>query len=172
MILAKIRTVLSFIERSLLIALFSGMVVMSFAQVILRTFFSAGILWGDIALRHAVVWVAFLGAAIAADQQKHFVIDVIRKILPGRFRHAADMLCSVFAVWCLTYLTAAAVRFWQDERTAETVLFTAFGYNVPAHAVDIIIPSGFILLGIHFLLNAVEQVIALVKGSPVSDMPS
>ena len=54
-----------------LVALLAVMVTLAFAQVVLRHF-GAGLLWGETLLKQLVMWTGFLGAALAAESEKHF----------------------------------------------------------------------------------------------------
>ncbi|MDE2237792.1 MAG: TRAP transporter small permease subunit, partial [Elusimicrobia bacterium] len=45
---------------------------LAFLQVLRRELFGSGALWADPLLRSLVLWVGFLGAALAAAEDKHF----------------------------------------------------------------------------------------------------
>ena len=84
--------ILKFIDRALdvaagwLIVGFLGvMIVMAFSQVVLRNFFHTSIEWGDVFLRHMVLWIGFLGAVIAAGERRHLKIEFI----PSSFQKTA-----------------------------------------------------------------------------------
>ncbi|MBI5464250.1 MAG: TRAP transporter small permease, partial [Ignavibacteriales bacterium] len=87
-ILSKINTTLNRLETSLLILLLSFMVLLAFYQVMMRNLFSGGFVWGDIVLRHIVLWLGFLGGALATSNQRHIHIDAFAHFLPERLKHA------------------------------------------------------------------------------------
>lgn len=140
-------------EKGVLVALFLLMVLLSFAQVILREFFSTGFLWADVFLRHCVLWVGFLGAGIATQQNKHFAIDFVKRLLPAKFSAAAEIMIDFFAVVCLYFLSDAAIKFIQDDYTHGSVLFSLGTVQVKSFWMNAIIPIGFILLTVHFFLK-------------------
>ncbi|MCK5573045.1 MAG: TRAP transporter small permease subunit, partial [Bacteroidetes bacterium] len=72
------------VETVLLVLFLGVMVVLAFAQVVMRNIFQTGFLWGDPLVRHLVLWVGFMGAAIAASDERHISIDAINKFLPIR----------------------------------------------------------------------------------------
>ena len=75
-------------EGWVLIGLLSVMVVLAFLQVILRNLFQEGFIWGDILLRHLVLWIGFVGASMATSQERHITIDALTRFLSDRVRRA------------------------------------------------------------------------------------
>ncbi len=63
------------------------MVVMAFAQVVLRNVFGTGLLWGDPAGAPDGAVGGFLGAALAAFEERHISIDALTKYLSPRIKH-------------------------------------------------------------------------------------
>lgn len=163
--LSGLRTALAKTETALLVGIAAVMILMAFLQVILREVFSAGILWGDIFLRHLVLWAGFLGGAIAAEKKSHFAIDVLQKALPERTRAFVSLAIHAAAVACLVLLVRAAVDFYRYELDAGSILFTAGEVSVPEYALNSIIPAGFILLAVHFFLNGLTEALEMFFGS-------
>src|SRR3989304_3685951 len=84
------------------------MIVMSFGQVVLRNFFGTSIEWGDIFLRHLVLWVGYFGAVIATGERRHFKIEFLTKIVPGRVCKAFFIVTNLFAaVICFLLMQAS-----------------------------------------------------------------
>lgn len=150
-------------EKTLIVVLLSVMILLAFLQVILRQFFSMGFLWADVFLRHLVLWVGFLGAAIATQEGKHFAIDLVKKFFPERIRKIVEIVTNAFAVGCLLFIADAAVRFFKDEKEIGTILFTVGRLQVPSYWLNLIIPLGFILILIHFFLKLAEDFVLVFK---------
>ena len=165
-VLRQIDRALGLLEKGLLAALLSVMILLSFVQVILRGFFSMGLLWADTFLRHLVLWVGFLGAAVAASENGHFAIDIVRKTLPDRAKKYAGAATGLFATACLFFLSDSAVKFFRDSFQAKSALFTVQDFEVPAWWMDLIIPAGFILLTVHFALRTAETILSLFSSEP------
>lgn len=156
-ILKSIENILGFIENALLVIFLTVTVVMAFLQVILREFWSTGIIWADVFLRHLVLWIGFFGAALAAKESRHFSIDIITKRLPSILRRIVQVLLNLGAAVVCYFLYQAGVSFVSDEIKYSTQpLFTFLGKGVMAYDLEIVIPIGFGLIGIHFLFKAVE----------------
>jgi TRAP-type C4-dicarboxylate transport system permease small subunit len=140
-------------EEGILVALLLFMVLMSFLQVILRVFFSTGILWADTLLRHLVLWVGFLGACLAASAGRQFAMDASDRVLKGRVKTAVHLLCHAFtAVVCL-FLLQASITFFREEYVHSETLLTVFGRDIPAWTLESILPIGFALLLVHYLIK-------------------
>ncbi len=153
-LIASLLSLIEKTERQLLVALLSTIVLLSFIQVVLRQFFATGILWGDVFLRHMVLWVGFFGAFIAASQNKHFAIDVLLNRLPPKVRFAVCRIVDLFSVLCLGFLTVAAGKFILDEWKYGSALFSVGGTEVPAVYLELIIPLAFFILTVHAVLQS------------------
>jgi len=141
------------LERAALTALIALMVFLSFLQVVLRGAFSSGLLWGDTLLRHLVLWVGFLGAAVAAAEDKQFAMDAAGRLFSGKIRSGVHGVCHGFSAAVCGLLTRAACSFIADERAAAGILFTVGSLKVPAWPFELILPIGFALLSLHYLLK-------------------
>ncbi len=132
------------------------MIGFSFLQVVMRLCFSSGVLWADILLRHLVLWVGFLGAAIATSEGSHFAIDFLKKNLPEKLRKPVSILTDLLAVVVLSFLSCGAWAYFKDELLVRSILFSIGDFEVPTYALTVIIPAGMSLLTLHFLLRALS----------------
>ena len=135
------------------------MVIFAFLQVVLRNMFDEGILWGDILLRHLVLWVGFLGASLATREKKHINIDLFNRFLPRRGKEISLLITNLFSVFICILLTDASWTFVRDEKMMGTTLFA----DVPAWYFQIIIPIGFFLMAFRFFVHFLENIIGAVK---------
>jgi TRAP-type C4-dicarboxylate transport system permease small subunit len=157
-VLKNIDKTLTKVEGYILITLLFVMVVMAFLQVALRNLFSSGILWADIFLRHLLLWLGFLGAAIATSENRHINIDAVRRFLSKRMRSAVEVLTDSFAAVICFMLAQASWTFVQGEIADRRVLFGDF----PSWYAQVIIPVGFGLLVVHFAIRALLHAGAVV----------
>ena len=150
-ILKRIDKALTKAEEAVLITLLSVMVVMAFLQVVLRNLFSSGIFWADILLRHLLLWLGFLGAAIATSENRHINIDALRRFLTPRVRSVVEVVTDVFAAAICYLLAKSSWTFVLGEIADHRTVFE----NIPSWYAQIIIPVGFGLLVVHFAIRAV-----------------
>ncbi len=156
-IIRKIEAALGYVENVLLVVFLTITVAMAFLQVILREFWSTGIIWADVFLRHLVLWIGFLGAALAAKESRHFSINIITKRLPPMLQRIVQVFLHVAAAVVCYFLYDAGMSFISDEiKYNNEPLFTLFGKSIMPYYMEIVIPVGFALIGLHFLFRAVE----------------
>jgi len=152
-----IENIIGFIENALLVIFLTVTVVMAFLQVILREFWSTGIIWADVFLRHLVLWIGFFGAALAAKEARHFSIDIITKRLPALLRRIVQTILNLGAAVVCYFLYQAGIAFVASEiQYNNEPLFTFMGKAVMPYYLEAVIPIGFGLIGLHFLFRAIE----------------
>lgn len=99
----------------LIVGFLGVMIVMAFAQVVLRNIFHASFEWADIVLRHMVLWIGFLGAAIAAGERRHLKIEFISKLVSKKPHKLFLILTNFFAAAVCLFLMQAAASFVQSD---------------------------------------------------------
>jgi C4-dicarboxylate transporter, DctQ subunit len=161
-VLKAIDSAFNKVEGAVLILLLLVMLFMAFGQVVLRNLFSGGIVWGDILLRHLVLWIGFLGAALATSGERHLNIDALTRYLPERLKGTVATVSNIFAAVVCFLLFRGSLTFIEFEIANKN---TVFG-NIPSWCAEIIIPVGFGLLTFHFVVRAIlDAGKALQKGS-------
>lgn len=157
-IVAALKRLLEKIETVFLVLFLSVMLILAFTQVILRDLFDTGILWGDPLVREMVLWAGFVGASLAAGQERHISIDALSKFLSPRIKQLASVLTNAFGAVVCWYLGHAAWGFMLEEKMngGENSLM------IPSWIGISIIPIGYWLLALHFLLNVVGHFSAVV----------
>ena len=153
----KIDEIIAGLETGLITVILSLMIILSFGQVVLRNIFNESILWGDIFLRQMVLWVGFIGASLAARDQRHIAVDFLPNILPSPWRKPIRTLTKICAAVISIFLTHAAWSFVTYEREAESVLVL----NYPVWIFQTVLPYSFGLLTIRFILSAIDDVLPL-----------
>ncbi len=148
-----INRILVRIETVFLVLFLGVMVLLAFLQVVLRNLFDTGLLWGDPLVRQMVLWSGFVGAALAASQDRHISIDALTKFIPPRAQHIVAVITNLFAAAVCYWLASSAWEFMVGEREAGGELFL----GIPSWVGLAIIPVGYGLLTFHFLLNMVER---------------
>ena len=140
------------IESGFLIILLLTMVSLAFLQVILRNFFSTAILWADVFLRHLVLWVGFLGAALAIREGKHINIDILSRFLTPFLERICGVVINLFSAVVCFFLMKAAITFIQFEIESGSTLFS----DIPTWIFQIIIVIGFGLMVFRFIVQALK----------------
>lgn len=140
-------------ETFLIVLILGIMVLLAFIQVILRNVFAEGILWGDILLRHLVLWVGFIGASLATREEKHINIDLFTRFLSKGLKEFVRIITNIFAAFICAVLTYAAQNFVLDEKVMGTTIFN----DIPVWYFQVIIPFGFMVMSFRFLVLALHN---------------
>jgi TRAP-type C4-dicarboxylate transport system permease small subunit len=140
---------ISRVEQFLISVLLAVMILLAFCQIVLRNFFSTGIDWGDSFVRYLVVWVGFLGAAIATKEDKHIAIDVLSRWITGIGGHAIQFLSHLTSTVICGLLAWAGLKFiWFEAQMGGTTFF-----NLPIWIPELIIPVTFVLMTLRYTIR-------------------
>jgi TRAP-type C4-dicarboxylate transport system permease small subunit len=142
------------VEKFLVTAMLSTMILLAFSQIILRNIFSTGISWGDPLVRYLVLWVGFIGASLASKEGKHITIEVFSGWFSGhgsRYLKAISLLVSVFICGLLTF---AGWTFVQNEAQMGGTTFL----EIPVWIPQVIIPVTFALMTLRFGFSAFAEI--------------
>lgn len=148
-ILKQVDQFLEKIEGHLIVLILSLMILLSFGQMLLRNFFDMGILWGDILLRQWVLWLGFLGAAIAVRKNKHISIEVFSNLPSPYWERILKAFTRLSAGIISGFLAWAAWSFMLFEKESGSVLFL----NLPVWIFQIILPYSFMIIAIRFIIS-------------------
>lgn len=154
------------LEQWALSALLLVMVTLSFLQVALRGLFSGGFLWADTFLRHLVLWAGFLGAALAAADDRQFAMDAAHRIIPPRPMAAINVLLHGLTALVCGLMAKASWAFFLQEKSTGAALFAVSGREVPGWWFEAILPGGFALLLLHYAVKAVLSAAAAAGREP------
>lgn len=129
------------IEKTLLCLLLFSMIGMAFSQVVLRNFFDFGFVWISEVLRVQVIWIVFIGAALAAEEHRHLRIDIVSRLLKNRItRRLTDLFADLFTAVAGGLLFWAAVHYIALTRpySPQSVFF-----GTPEWVLRLVIPYAF-----------------------------
>lgn len=94
------------LTEAVLVLLLAGMVVMVFANVVLRYGFNSGLTISEEMSRYFFVWLTFVGAILAFRDHQHVGVETFVRLLGPRGRIACVafsnfivVVCSVVLVW-------------------------------------------------------------------------
>lgn len=153
-------------EAGMLILTIGLMVGLSVLQFFLRKLFDFGFEWADILVRQMVLWVGFLGGALATHQGRHIAIDAVNKLLPPRRAAIVRAITFVIAAGITSVMVSAAWDYLKDEMESEATLIA----EIPAWPFRAIVPVVLVLITFHFLVGARNQVlIALGRRDPIEE---
>jgi TRAP-type C4-dicarboxylate transport system permease small subunit len=148
------------IEEILLTTFLGAMVLLVLIQIFLRNVFHSGIAGGDSIVRHLVLWLAFLGAGLAARNGAHVRIDVASRIVPQKWKRVVRIIVDIFSIVVCSILVFAAYEFVSVEYEGQGVIPFL---NIPVWLIQIIIPFGYLIITLRFASSAYMNIIKTVK---------
>jgi TRAP-type C4-dicarboxylate transport system permease small subunit len=153
--------VIALIEDTVISIMICSMVLLVLVQIALRNIYASGIIGGAEVVRHLVLWVAFLGAGIAAREGKHIRIDVIYRILPFGLKHFAEILTGLFTTIVCGILLYASIQFIRTDYSLGTSI--AF-FNLPVWIFEVVIPIGYGIVTVRYAAQSIGSFLKILKG--------
>ncbi len=156
-ILARLESVGTAAENTVLVLLLTAMIVLAVGQIVLREFFDTGIIWADEFVKLLVLWIAMLGSIAASRDDRHLRIDVLSHALSEKMVVVARLVVELFAAVICGVVAFHAYRWLQIEVEYEdTVLI-----DVPAWLAHGILPVAFALMTYRFALSSIKRAMQL-----------
>lgn len=146
-----------FEELSVALLLFSGG-FMLFLNVILRYFFSSGIIWAEEFTRFAIIWLTFIGSSIAARKGAHLGVTVIFDLVKNqKIQKALHYTVHALTIFFSIFLVAYGGRLTFEIMNYQTV---SSSMQAPMYLIYLAIPVGGLLMTYRF----VQELISYHKG--------
>ncbi len=167
-ILRRFSHATAWVENSLMALLLTAMILLAFAQILLRNVWDIGLSWSDPMLRVMVLWLGLLGAMAATRTREHISIDVLSRFLPPNWKRISQQITDLFSALICALIAYHAYRFVMMEKEDGMIAFA----NVPAWVCEAILPIGFGVMALRYFFSFVldlrgQQVTqATEEGSP------
>jgi len=145
----RINRLIHLLEDGLLIFTLTAMILLALSQIVLRNLFDSGIEWSEPLLRVMVMWLGLLGAIAATKQNSHISIDVVSRLLPNKGKVISAVIANLFSAVICAVVSYYAFKFVLMEYEDGMMAFS----NIPAWLCESIIPIGFGLMALRFLIN-------------------
>jgi TRAP-type C4-dicarboxylate transport system permease small subunit len=159
-LLAAARRSLILCEKTLLVLLLATMILLSFSQVVMRNLFSSGWIWAGDVLRAEVIWITFIGAALATEYKSHVRIDILSRLVRRKSAvRIFDMLADLFTAGVSVLLFVAAVQYVILMKPYSTDIMIP---GIEEWMVRLVIPYAFAAMAIRCIVFVVQS---LVNGS-------
>ena len=146
-------------ETVLLAILILGSLAASLLQIALRNLGLPALPETDTAVRRAVLWIAFIGASLAAFRGTHLAVDVAEQVLPARANRLVNAAACLVAAGVTALLAVSSARFVVAE-----LAFAGPG----AAAATAVMPVGFAVITLRCLLGAARR-LAGPDSAPLDD---
>ncbi|GBF10656.1 TRAP transporter small permease [Tepidibacillus sp. HK-1] len=143
-----------YFEESIVVVLFSLMVILTFVQVLSRFVFHLSLGWSEEISRYLFVWLVYISAAMAAKHRRHIRVEIIDQLFPRAvskwFGLLSDLLWIAFSLLVAYYGYNLVVLISGHGQLSPAV-------QLPMGLVYIIIPFGFFLIAFRVLQGIVGR---------------
>jgi len=161
------------VENLILVISLGAMVLCTFSTVLLRGFYThAGsewasrmmghLEWSEPTVRLLVLWVTFIGASAATRMDAHIRIDLASVLVPKRLARIREVLLGMGAAIVCGIMSMVSL----DYIRLDMQIGKPFLGGIPSWTTRIVLPAGFALIGLRFLLRAVERMLGKAGGPP------
>lgn len=134
------------VNRWLLIALLAAMVVIVFANVVMRYVLGTSVIWSEEVARHLMIWLTFLGSGLALRTGAQIGIESLQDALP---QSAARALRALLAAAML--LLFVLLAWYGVDYALRTRFQISAALNISMMYVYIGMPVGCALMAAHLL---------------------
>ena len=164
--------ILTAFEKLLVSSFLFTATMLTFLLVVLRYGFGKGITWGSEMVIILVVWSAFFGAGIAIRQKSHIELEVVRDLLPHRYRFPIIVLADMFCLGITLFICIFGGKM-------SLFLYRSGGINVATELPDCLIflcvPLGGLTMSIRYLQKLykdVREMAAFYRNEGTQRIPS
>ena len=130
-------------EDAVTMAALAIMTLLPILEIVGRRLLGQGVPGSILFVQSLTLWVAFLGAMIAARQRRHLALATTA-FLPASIRGAGSLVASAVATAVTAVLAWTAIDVVQNERAFTSTL----GWGIPAWIATTIMPVGFALVAL------------------------
>ncbi len=146
--IARIAQALDWLEETLLALLLAAMTLVTFAQVVARYLFNAGVVWALELSIFLFAWLVLIGASYGVRVRAHIGVDIVLRHLP------APVARLVAGLGVLLSLAYAAILFkggWDTVSLLHLIQIEAEDLPVPRWIPTLALPLGMALLFLRLL---------------------
>ena len=151
----------------------AAMVILPLLEIPLRKF-GTGIPGGISIVRHLMLWVAFLGAALAAREGRLLSLATGRLLPEGKLRSGGRLFAAAVAAAVSALFFRAGIDLVLEERAAGTMITQ----SLPVWVAQVVLPLSFLLIAARLIWRAGESwkgraigVSAAVVGLAIAQFP-
>ncbi len=161
--MSRITKVINFLFRiiEILIAIFLAiMIILTFANVVLRFVFHKGFAYSEEVARISFIYLVYLGSIVAMKENNHLMVDSLITKVPMAAKRVIYFLIQVITIWIMALLTQGA---WQVSLQNKNNSWVVTHYPV------FFIQFAGVVLGIAFIIICIVNLIKLMvfKEDPI-----
>jgi TRAP-type C4-dicarboxylate transport system permease small subunit len=146
----KLVNVITLIAKTFLGAMLATMLIVSVVEVIRRYFFNASFPWAEELVRFLMVWVTFIGGAVAFKDGGLVFFDLILNKFPSKVKITIQLITNTAILFFSVYMLTLAFKY---TFTRSVITQIAVGLKISMSIPYLGIPTGLTLFVIYALYN-------------------
>ncbi|MCF6094839.1 TRAP transporter small permease [Microaerobacter geothermalis] len=128
------------------------MVIVVFAQVLIRYIFDQPLAWSEELARYILVWITFLGAAYAMSKKAHVGVEIVVKLFPKNFQKIVTVLSALLSLFFFGMMIYQGYLFVE-----RTMAQTSAVLQLPMGGVYFVIPLSGVLISINLIYYVIQE---------------
>ncbi len=156
------------IEQGILLLCTALMLLAMIAAILARPL-HIDVPWATPMVLSLMIVSTFAGAALASATRRHIGMDLLTKVLKPRGRALLGTVTALIGVVLTAFLCASGMTWVKTNMEFGEPISLAL--KIPDWYLQLVVPIGFALCGIHFAINAAIDLRAFITGD-TSHLPS
>jgi len=132
-----------------------------FTQVIARFVFKSPIFWIEEFAIDLMIWVVFLGSAMAVANRSHTRITFFINLLPDTARRWMDVFTQTICFIFILYISYHSI-----DNVGATMKNLTTALQIPRGLLYISLPISGVMMGVYFLANIISDIHDILHGIP------
>lgn len=157
--LKKVERVAVWFENALAVLFLTTMIIAVGTQVLSRYFLPVPVSWTEELARYSLIWLTFIGAAMAIHSKGHFVLEVVLNKMTPKIKYIIQIgILIILAVFLAVnaYSSALILKVLQYQTSAALQVQMSYVY--------LSMPVGSIFMLIHVIVQLVDKLKQGVTG--------
>jgi len=119
------------------VACISLILILVVVQVVMRYVFNFPLVWSEELAVYSMVWLTFIGSALATKDKEHITVTIVTEFLPKKIRRVVMQMSRV-----ITCIFLLIIIFYGSQLSFENFNVTSVANRIPMGYVYGIIPLG------------------------------
>lgn len=145
------------IEKTIIVVLFSALILLCFLQIIFRFFVNFSLSWTEELSRYVFILLVYMAASAAVLKNAHVRVEIIDNLLPERFKKSLDTAMDVVFIAFMGLIGYYGIEIASGAFDSEKL---SPAMRLPMGVVYAIIPATFALI----CYRLIQRIVRRFKG--------
>lgn len=152
-IFEKIDWILSKIEDIIVNGSMAIMLIVLFAQIVMRYLFNTPLIWSEEVARYLFVYFTFIGIGLGIRKNSHIRMEMAINLLPKKVKEILDIILNLIFAGFFLWLTPQSIPFLKSQMLVYTT-----ATRVPMHYIFIALPVGMTIAALRLIMKSICEI--------------